>query len=98
MEKIIFKSVYNTTRYLSSGEAVTMVKKVKNRSLPDCDDIHLIPPIVFKNSLPVPLFVYVHYKNTNPMKLERMDQRHLCVFNSEGSIEADIWIEGFHKK
>ena len=80
-----------------NSDAYSMVKKIRNSTLQQCDDIHIIPPIIIKNSLPCTLFLHIKERDLNPIKLEKSEEKHLSIFTEQDHIQADMWIEGFEK-
>ena len=74
-----------------------MVRKVQNSIIPECEDIHLIPPIILNNSLPVPLYAFVLNENGLAMKIEKGQEKHLSIFSQDEQTQIDIWIDGFEK-
>ena len=53
---MFYNSRFGELNYIQHGEnSFTITKKVRNTLLNVCNDLHLLPPVLIKNSLPVQL-------------------------------------------
>mmetsp|Transcript_2048 Transcript_2048/g.2587 ORF Transcript_2048/g.2587 Transcript_2048/m.2587 type:complete len:83 (-) Transcript_2048:179-427(-) len=74
-----------------------MVRKEHNKTLKDCYDIHLIPPIRIKNGLPVSMHVMLIGQNIEFIQ-EKGEEKHICFYSPDEIIQISVQIDGYDEE
>lgn len=71
-----------------------MVRKEQNKTMKDCFDIHLIPPIRVRNGLPVMMQLSL-VNQSYDFLLEKSEEKHVSFYSPEEIIQLTIKLDGY---
>lgn len=71
-----------------------MIRKEQNKTLKDCYDIHLIPPIRVKNGLPVMLQLSLVGQDYEFL-LEKAEEKHISFYSPDEMIQLEVKLDGY---
>lgn len=71
-----------------------MIRKEQNKTMKECFDIHLIPPIRVKNGLPVTMQLTLVGQDFE-MLLEKAEERHISFYSPDEMIQLAVKLDGY---
>jgi len=74
-----------------------MVRKESHKTIKDCNDIHLIPPIRIRNGLPVTMHVQLSGQDYEFI-LDKGEEQHISFYSPEEVINLLVEIDGYHNE
>lgn len=74
-----------------------MVRKELNKTMRDCFDILLIPPIRIKNGLPVQMHISLPGQNIEFIQ-EKAEEKHISFYSPDEVIQLGVKLDGYNKE
>ena len=71
-----------------------MIRKEQNKTMKECFDIHLIPPIRIRNGLPVMLH-FTLINNSLEFLLDKAEERHISFYSPDQVIQVAVQVDGY---
>jgi hypothetical protein len=71
-----------------------MVRKEQNKTMKECFDIHLIPPIRIRNGLPVMMQLALKSQDLEFL-LEKAEEKHISYYSPNEVIQIVLQLDGY---
>lgn len=74
-----------------------MVRKEQNKTLNNCFDVHLIPPIRIRNGLPVIINISLLGQDIEFLQ-DKAEEKHISFYSPEEVIQLSVKLDGYEKE